>query len=928
MSDPEESELSTLLGRQAECRQVEQLLREAKAGHSGALVVRGEAGIGKTALLEHLRTSAGALGFRIETSTGIEAETQFAYAGLHQICAPLLDRMSALPEPQRLALGVALGREAGPAPDKFIVGLATLGLLSDAAERSGLLCLVDDAQWLDRASAEVLTFVARRVDAERIAMAFGVRDNGEDHTVFAGLPELRLNGLCEADARALLDSAVAAPLDDDVRDRIIAEARGNPLALLELPTHSRPARLAGGFQHPDVSDIPGRVETEFRNRAGDLPGETRTLLLIAAADPTGDPSLLARAAAHAGIAPESASPAEAAGLIEIGTRVRFRHPLVRSAVYRAARHADRHRAHAALAAATDSALEPDRRAWHAAQAASGFDERIAAELERSAARARARGGSAAAGAFLQRSTELTPDLADRARRALEAAHALREAGAPEPALDLLATAEAGPLDTLQRARVALLRAQIVYHLNRHREAPAMLSEAAVRAARNDPELAREIRLGALDLSMIYGDPIGRIVARAALDDPAIEGVTRPMDRLLVGLATTMVHEFSSGVPALRDALASLRDVGIPDDQPRLRPGFTARRTIGIVHDLSGRIAVGILDDELAHDLTEAYVRSARAAGALAVLPAALSLHANVLIISGEIARARELVAQSISITEATGGVRSRHSETILAAWSGDRATSIRLHDVTLRDPSHPANGAEVGLAKYATAVLYNALGEYTKAQHAAEATCASLELSLSTIGLAELIEASARAGDPDTAANALQRLTARAKACDTAWARGLEARSRALTTVGPSAEAHYREAIAQLEASRIAGEAARAHLVYGEWLRREGRRQDARDALRTAHDLLSAMGAEAFAARAANELRATGERPRKRMTQSTDELTAQELQVARHVVTGATSREVGAQLFLSPRTIEAHLRSIYRKLGIKSRRELREVPLP
>ncbi|MFD2024458.1 ATP-binding protein [Promicromonospora aerolata] len=927
------AKLSTLLGRHAERRQVEQLLGEAKAGNSGALVVHGEAGIGKTALLDHLRTSAEALRFRIETSTGVEAETQFAYAGLYQMCAPLLDQMPTLPEPQRLALSVALGREAGPAPDKFIVGLAVLGLFSDAAERSGLLCLVDDAQWLDRASAEVLAFVARRVGAERVAMVFGVRDNGDGHAVFAGLPELRLNGLSEADARELLDSALSAPLDGDVRDRIIAEARGNPLALLELPSHSQPLRLAGGFQLPDISDTPARVETEFQNRAAGLPDETRMLLLIAAADPTGDPSLLGRAGARAGIDPGSAVPAESAGLIEIGTRVRFRHPLVRSAVYRAAGHADRRRAHAALAAATEPTLEPDRRAWHAAQATSGPDEQIAAELERSAARARARGGHAAAGAFLQRSTELTPDPADRARRALEAAHALREAGAPEPALALLATAETGSLDTLQRARVALLRSQIVYHLTRHRDAPAMLSEAAELVARNDPEPAREIRLDALDLAMIYGDPLGRAIARATLDDPAIERATRPVDRLLVGLATTMVRDFSEGVPALREALESLcdatRENGVQEDQPRSGLGFPGKSTIGIVHDLAGRVAVGILDDELAHEISENYVRSARAAGALAVLPAALNLHANVLVISGELARARELIAQSTTIAEATGALPSRHSETILAAWGGDRATSIRLHGVTLRDPGHPASGAEVGLAEYAMAVLYNARGEYAKAQRAAETTCAGLDLSLSTVGLSELIEASVRAGDPDHAGSVLERLTARAAACDTSWARGLEARSRALTIADSSAEAHYREAISQLHASRIAGEAARAHLVYGEWLRREGRRQDARDELGTAHDLLSGMGAEAFAARAASELRATGERPRKHMmTQSTDALTAQELQVARHVTAGATSREVGAQLFLSPRTVESHLRSIYRKLGIKSRRELRQVPLP
>lgn len=928
----EEHELSKLLGRRAQCRQVEHLLGEAKAGHSGALMVRGEAGIGKTALLEHVRISAEALGFRVAASTGVEAEIQFAYAGLHQLCVPFLDRLPALPEPQRSALGVALGREVGPAPDKFIVGLAVLGLFSEAAENNGLLCLIDDAQWLDQASAEALAFVARRLDAERIVMLFGVRDDDAGPRVFAGVPELRLTGLNHTDARELLDAAVLMPLDGEVRDRIVAEARGNPLALLELPSRSQPARLAGGFQIPDISDVPARVEEEFQNRARELPDETRTLLLIAAADPTGDPSLLERAATHAGIASESTAPAEAVGLIEIGARVRFRHPLTRSAVYRGAARAERHRAHSALAAATDATFEPDRRAWHAAQAATGVNHQVATELERSAARARARGGHAAAGAFLQRSTELTPDLADRARRALDAAHALREAGAAELALDLLATAESGPLDQLQLARAAQLRAQIAYHLTRRRDAPTVLSEAANLVAQHDPSLAREIRLDALDLVMIYGDPIGRSIARTVLEDPAIEGSPRAIDRLLFGLATTMVRDFSSGVPDLRAALESFREVtlraDIHDDRPATGLVVGVDSTVGIVHDLAGRVAVGILNDELAYELTEAYVRSARAAGALAVLPAALSFHANVLVISGELARARELVAQSIAITNSTRGVHSRHAEIVLAAWSGDHATAVGLHEATRQDSNHPADGVEVALAEYSMAVLCNALGDYSKAQSAAEIACACLDLSLSTLGLSELIEAAVRAGDADGAASALERLTARAGACETSWARGLQARSRALTITDASAETHYREAIAQLEASRVAVEAARAHLVYGEWLRREGRRQDAREELRTAHALLSGMGAEAFAARAANELRATGERPRRRRTQLIDELTAQELQVARHVATGATSREVGAQLFLSPRTIEAHLRSIYRKLGITSRRELRQIRLP
>ncbi len=907
-----------LLGRHGECRRGEQLLSEARAGRSGALVLRGEAGIGKTAVLELLQEKAEDLGFLIETSTGIEAETQFAYAGLHQLCAPLLDQMSALPEPQQSALSVALGRDAGSAPDRFLVGLATLGLISEAAERNGLLCLVDDAQWLDPASAEVLAFVARRIGAERVAMVFGVRDGEAGGAVFAGLPELQLRRLGDADARLLLDSVVPAPLDDQVRERIIAESRGNPLALVELPSHTPPVRFAGGFQEPDLSDVSIRVQTEYRNRVHGLPEDSQMLLLLAAADPTGDPALLQRAADHHGIARDSAAPAESVGLMEVGTRVRFRHPLARSAVYRMADPDDRRRAHAVLAAVTDSASEPDRLAWHAAQATSGVDEHVAGELERSATRARARGGYAAAGAFMLRATQLTPDPKIRAGRVLEAAHAVHESGAPGTALDLLITAEAGPLDDFQRARMALLRAQIAFHLSREQNVPEMLLRVARDMASFDPDLAHQTHLRALDAALVLGGPTFRTVAEAALADSSLAHADRPVDRLLFALSATMIRGFADGVPPLRDALRSLCDADLAEAQtPHYRSWLW----------LAARTAVGILDDDLAYRLAEANVRSARADGALTGLATALNFHANILALGGELTRAGEMAGRSIAIAESTGGVPMRHAETIVSAWRGDAETVARLQALTLQDPGHPPEGAEVALAAYATAVVHNALGEYEKAQRAATITCACVALSLSSVGLAELIEAATRAGDPHSAALALDELSTRAEACDTPWARGLEARSRALTLSGDSAEHHYRAAIEYLEASRLTGEAARAHLVYGEWLRRAGRRQEARDELRVAHDLLTRIGADAFATRAAKELRATGEYPRRRTSPSPGELTAQELQVARQVATGATSREVGAQLFLSPRTIEAHLRSIYRKLGIGSRRELRGIRL-
>ena len=911
--------MSQLLGREPERRMVEQLLVAAQAGNSRALVVRGDAGIGKTALLEYLRDAAIASRFRVESSTGIDAETQFAFAGLHQFCVPFLDHVDALPEPQQLALGIALGSESGPAPGKFLIGLATLNLLAEVAEHGPLLCLVDDAQWLDQASAEIIAFVARRIGAERLVIAFGVRDvRGDGVSVFSGLPELPLTGLDRMAAQTLLDTAFRAPVDEAVRERIIAEARGNPLALLEMPANLPAARLAGGFELPDHTNVPERIERGYLDRSRDLPETTQLLLLAAAADPTGDPVLLSRAGAELDVAAEASLPAEAAGLIEVDGKVRFRHPLVRSAVYRSADAASRRRVHGALAQATDATLDPDRRAWHSAYAVEGVDEEVAAELERSAGRARSRGGHAAAGAFLRRSTELSPGIADRTRRALDAAYAMHNAGASEAALDLLAIAEGGSPDPLQRARVALVRAQIAFQRTHGVEVHQMLVDAAAALAPFDPALSREIHLHALDTAIVSGSADALGISRTALAAMPARA-SRPVDLLLGGLAKTMVDGYSAGVPAVRLALDAVCE--------SMRPGSEQEGAREPWLWLAGRAAVGILDDERAHRIAEWNVSVCRTTGALAGLPSALNLHANILAISGEITRAGELASEAEMITESMGGAPLRHARAMLSAWTGDRAGLARSNSLTLQTDKSPIGSAQAAFAHYASAVLHNGLGEYSTAREAAASTCESAELSLSTLGLPELIEASVRAGDRETALRALERLSGRARVSGTAWALGLEARSRALTISGRAAEESYREAIDHLSASRIAGEAARAHLIYGEWLRRAGRRQEARGELRTAHELLSDMGIEAFAARAARELNATGERARKRTARPTDALTAQELQIARMVATGATSREVGAQLFLSPRTIESHLRNIFRKLGLTSRRQLSDMHL-
>lgn len=915
--------MADLLGRRAEREAVEMLLSRARAGHSGTLVVRGEAGIGKTALLELGRDAAASSGFRVESSTGVEAETQFAFAGLHQLCAPLLDRAEALPDPQRSALGVAFGRRDGVAPDRFLVGLATLNLLAEVAEEGPLVCLVDDAQWLDQASAQVLAFVARRVAAERMALVFALRDQADGESLaFAGLPELRLGGLGESDARALLTGAVHAPLDDGVRDRVVAEARGNPLALLELPLSAQPAQLAGGFELPDVASIPRRIEDSFQRRSVSLPPETQVLLLVAASEPTGDTALLRRAAEHLGIARDAAAPAEAAGLLEIDTRVRFRHPLVRSAVYQAATPPDRRRVHGALAAATDPETDPDRRAWHRAQAVLGTDEEVAAELERSAGRARARGGLAAAAAFLEQAAKLTPEPAARAGRALEAARAKYEAGSPVAALELLAVAEAGQLGTLQRGRVQLLGAQIGYHFTRGRDAPRLLLDAASMLVPLDLALARETYLEAFDAALIvsgldHGCGV-REVAAAVKAAPTPIGPPRPADLLLDGMATTFTQGYAAGAAELSRALELFCDRG-------------QYLVEGERHNwlsLASRIAIALFDDEGVHVLADRNVLLARETGALAVLPFALAYLSSVWVITGDFSRASELADEQITISNATGAAPMHSSHLLLAAWRGRESETTDLLATIIDEATARGEGTEVSLAHYSRAVLHNALGDYPVALVAAARACESDEFTISNVSLFELVEAASRAGEPEHAIEAMEELSSRARVSDTPWALGLAARSRALTSTGSAAENLYLEAIEHLRTCRIATHLARTHLVYGEWLRREGRRQDAREQLRTAHDLLSNMGAEAFAARAARELSATGEHPRKRTAQPIDELTSHELHIARLVATGATSREVGAQLFLSPRTIETHLRNIFRKLGITSRRQLRELPLP
>jgi DNA-binding CsgD family transcriptional regulator len=891
---------------------LDRLLADARAGRSQVLVLRGEAGVGKTALLDYVQRQAS--GFRTVRTAGVESEMELAFAGLHQLCAPLLDNLAGLPGPQRDALDTVFGLSTGQAPDRLLVGLAVLGLLSAVAEAQPLVCLVDDAQWLDQASAQALTFVARRLLAEPVALVLAVREPSEEQQ-WRGLPALTVSGLSSEDARAVLDSVIPGRLDERVRDRIVAETRGNPLALLELPRGLSAAELAGGFGLPDAPTLASRIERSFLRQLGPLPAQTQRLLLAAAAEPTGDVTLLWRAAERLGTGPDAAAPAEDAGLIELGARVRFRHPLLRAAVYRAAAAPDRREVHRALAEATDPDADPDRRAWHRAHAATGPDEAVAGELERSAARAQGRGGVAAAAAFLQRSAELTPDPARRGGRALAAARAKFAAAAPDAAYELLAMAELGRLDTLQRAELARLRARIAFAERRESDAPRMLLDAAKKLGPLDSGLARGTYLEALGAA-IFAGRLGRgvsvreVAEAARTAAPSVPQPPRPVDLLLDGAVTRLTDGYVAGVPPLRRALDALRqDGGEADTMDWL---------------WLASVAPELWDDTTWQELTARAIGYARDAGALTVLPVLLVYRAGVHVHAGEFGAAAGLIEEANAITAATGNASLGDIAMMLAAWRGEETQTLELIEAVVRDATAIGEGRALGLAWHATAVLHNGLGGYEAALAGARRACEYEDLSFFGWSLAEFVEAGARSGASDEAAAALRQLSERTSAAGSDWALGIQARSRALLSHGPAADTLYREAIDRLGRSRIAVHLARAHLVYGEWLRREQRRVEAREHLRAAHDMFGRFGAAAFAERARRELQATGETVLKRTADARDALTVQEAQVARLAAQGHTNPEIGAQLFISPRTAEYHLHKVFSKLGVSSRRQLRQ----
>ncbi len=897
-----------LLGRIGEREILEQLVADVRGGRSAALIIRGETGIGKTALLRHL--VAAATGFRVLRAAGVESEKELPFAGLHELCAPLLGRLERLAEPQRRAIGVAFGLTSGETPDRFLLAVATLSLLADTAEQRPLLCVVDDAQWLDDASAQVLGFVGRRLPAEPIALVLAARTPVAEPDHLAGLPELLLDGLDAEPAAAVLATVAAGPLDASVRARIIEETHGNPLALLELGRGAA-AELAGGFALPDARDVPHRIEEQYVERISSLSADAQRLVLLAAADPVGESPLVLRAAHVLGLDMHAVDLAASAGLLDVGANVRFRHAEVRSAAYRAAPLEDRLAVHGALAAASDAAADPDRRAWHRAHATTAPDESVASELVDAAERARRRGAMAAAAAFQQRAVALTPDLAERARRAVAAAEAKYAAGDLTAAQALLALAEIGPLNDIGAAHVEHMRAQVELALKRGRDAPRLLLRAAQRLQPLDVDLARLSYVEALVAAIYAGrlaDGHGAVdIARAAMSAPLRSDSADHAHLLLHGLALRVVDGHAAAAATLKQALRRYRA------QPR------ELDWLSVAYDL---VAMDLCDDAAWLDLAAGQARVARGGGNAIWLRFALDHLAEGHLHAGELDQADALLVEAERIDPGIRTAMLPYVPLLLAAWRGDARTATRLVAEMSRGALAHGEGAAITCADYATAVLCNGLGQYERAAEAAQDAAASGELVFSTWALAELVEAAARSDRRETAWDAADRLFEIARASESDWACGAAARARALLSDGDAAEDLHREAVDLLARTRMAAHLARARLSYGEWLRRENRRVEARTQLRPAFEAFTAMGIHEFGERARRELQATGEKARKRNEETRDALTAQEEEIARLAREGRTNPEIGARLFISARTVEWHLRKVFAKLDISSRRDL------
>jgi DNA-binding CsgD family transcriptional regulator len=901
----------TLLGRNEECDRVDRVLAAAREGLSGVLVVRGEPGIGKTALLDY--AVGAAAGLEVARIEAIESEMELGYAGLHQLLLPFLGAAGTLPGPQRDALQSAFGlRDCGP-PDRFLIALATLSLLAHTAGERGLLCVVDDAQWLDRESASVLAFVARRLHADSVAVLFGLRDPWDRPTGLDNLPGLQLQGLPATEGRQLLAAEIPG-LDGPVSQRIVAETQGNPLALIEAARELTPGQLAGEAPLPELLPLGRRLEDRFLRQARQLPAGTQTLLLTAAADPTGDPALLWRAGHDLGFGPDAAAPAQAKDLITVGAVVRFRHPVIRSAIYYSATPIERRRIHAALAAATDPAHDPDRRAWHLSEAATEPDEGVADGLEHAAARATARGGWAASAAFLTRAAVLSPDPRTQARRLLGAARAEITAGAPEKAQLLLDRSVGHLRDRLQDGLAKRAQGAIHLALNQPAEAAAVLLAAAADLAPLDVRLARAALLDALAAAGTAG-PLALDgatvleVAAAARDIPVTAGQAPCIGDLLLDAAATLILDgHRAAAPLAGRAITALREEASESAE------MLAWLEVGC--HLAGVLG----DDAAMQALARRLERQARRQGAWTALATALIYSGTSELFAGFFDAAQASYTERGAI-EAARECGCSLGDLMVMAWRGrEHETRAEAANVT-QAARRQGQGWRLTWVEYALCVLELGLGHYQEAQ-ASSLGAFEENLFVSAFGLPDFIEAAVRCGDAAAGREACARLADRASDGGSPMALGLLARSRALLAGDQEAGEFYIEAIAHLACCPSAIHLARTHLLYGEWLRRRKRRSEARQQLRTACTLFEDMGAAAFAERARLELAATGGTARRRSPETRNDLTPQETQIAALASRGATNPEIASKLFISPSTVDYHLRKVFRKLDVTSRRHL------
>jgi DNA-binding CsgD family transcriptional regulator len=908
-----------LVGRSAERKTLEDLLVRATDGHSGALVLRGEAGVGKTVLLDETLAAARAAGMQTARLTGIEPETQLGYGGLHRFLFPYADRLERLPAPQREALRNTLGLTAGPPADRFLVALSVLTLLADVASESPLVCIIDDAQWLDPETVVVLGFVARRLYAERMVLLFAVRDPDSQLPALTGLPELMIGGLDNDAALALLSSLAPGPVSPAVAARIVADTGGNPLALAELASELSQAQLAGTQPLPELLPAGASLQTVFSSRVNRLPPDTRLLLAVAAAEPAGSQDLLWRAARQLGIDPDTAAADDLGGLAEIGRQVEFRHPLIRSAIYQAIPSPQRRQIHQALAAAGETADRPDRVAWHLGMAAIGPDEAVASRLEEAASSAQERGGYAAAVTFWSRAADLSADAGARARRQLAAAEGALIAGQPARASALLAEATPWLDDPRARAQATRLRGTIGFALGRPAGSSTILLEAARALAPVDVQGAREALLQAVEAVVYAGWSANREVlleiAAVARTLPGGDGPTASATELLLDGFAIRASDYPAAVPLFRRAIALLQADDLSPQE--------GLRGLG----LGCMAAADLWDDQAQSALAVRWVRLARDLGALTVLPLALHYQSGFAqVLAGRFDASAACRAERAEIALATGN--PGHAGTtgiapvIELAWRGREDDTRRAAAALAREAAKAGRGAQTIWIQRSLSVLELGLGNYKAALQYALDVYADDAPYFGTQVLPDLIEAAARCDRADVADSTLGRLSERALTAGTPLALGLLARSQALLASDDSAERLYEEAIRHLQQCDTAPQLARSYLMYGEWLRHQQRGREARTQLRVAYEMFDSMGAEAFAERARADLVATGGCVRQRVSDTRAELTQQEARIAGLVSQGYSNRDIAAQLFLSPSTVDYHLRKVFRKVGVTSRTQL------